>query len=115
MLVAGQLSAGHGKALLSAPESQRVALARRAIEESLNVRQLEHLAGASGSAPPARTAAPARLRELSPEENDFESRLRERFGTHVAIVRSGAGGRIELRFANDGELVRIGELLLEEN
>ncbi len=115
MLVAGQLSAGHGKALLSAPESQRVALARRAIEESLNVRQLEHLAGASGSAPPARTAAPARLRGLSPEENDFESRLRERFGTHVAIVRSGTGGRIELRFANDGELVRIGELLLEEN
>jgi ParB family transcriptional regulator, chromosome partitioning protein len=115
MLVAGQLSAGHGKALLSAPESQRVALARRAIDESLNVRQLEQLAGTSGSAAPPRTAAPPRARELSPEENDFESRLRERFGTHVAIVRSGAGGRIELRFANDGELVRIGELLLEEN
>ena len=115
MLVAGRLSAGHGKALLSAPESQRMGLARRAIDESLNVRQLEQLAGTSGSAAPARTAAPVRSRELSPEENDFESRLRERFGTHVAIVRSGAGGRIELRFANDGELVRIGELLLEEN
>jgi ParB family chromosome partitioning protein len=115
MLVAGQLSAGHGKALLSAPESQRMALARRAIDESLNVRQLEQLAGTSGSAAPARAAAAVRSRELSPEENDFESRLRERFGTHVAIVRSGAGGRIELRFANDGELVRIGELLLEEN
>ncbi len=115
MLVAGQLSAGHGKALLSAPESQRIALARLAVEESLNVRQLEQLASSSGSAAPARTAAPARRRELSPEENDFEARLRERFGTHVAIVRSGAGGRIELRFANDGELVRIGELLLEEN
>jgi ParB family transcriptional regulator, chromosome partitioning protein len=115
MLVAGQLSAGHGKALLSAPEGQRVALARRAVEESLNVRQLEQIASASGSAVPSRTTAPARSRELSAEENDFESRLRERFGTHVAIVRSGAGGRIELRFANDGELVRIGELLLEEN
>lgn len=115
MLVAGQLSAGHGKALLSAPEGQRLALARRAVEESLNVRQLEQIASASGSAVPSRTTAPARPRELSAEENDFESRLRERFGTHVAIVRSGAGGRIELRFANDGELVRIGELLLEEN
>jgi ParB family chromosome partitioning protein len=115
MLVAGQLSAGHGKALLSAPESLRVALARRAIAESLNVRQLEQLAGSSVSGAPARATPPARQRELSPEENDFESRLRERFGTHVAIVRSGAGGRIELRFANDGELVRIGELLLEEN
>jgi ParB family transcriptional regulator, chromosome partitioning protein len=115
MLVAGTLSAGHGKALLSAPESRRVALARRAVDESLNVRQLEHLASTSDSAAPARTAAQDRRRELSPEENDFESRLRERFGTHVAIVRSGAGGRIELRFANDGELVRIGELLLEED
>ena len=116
MLVAGQLErrSREGTALRTGKRNAWRSR-RRAIEESLNVRQLEHLAGASGSAAPARTAAPARLRELSPEENDFESRLRERFGTHVAIVRSGAGGRIELRFANDGELVRIGELLLEEN
>jgi ParB family transcriptional regulator, chromosome partitioning protein len=113
LLVAGQLSAGHGKALLSAPESERVALAARAVDESLSVRQLEQLAGGAGDVAAPRTAAP-RSRELSAEENDFESRLRERFGTHVAIVRSGGGGRIELRFANDGELVRIGELLLEE-
>lgn len=112
MLVDGRLSAGHGKALLSAPESQRIALAQRAASEALNVRQLEQLASASGAAP--KTAAPPRPRQLSPEEDHFESRLRERFGTHVAIVRSGAGGRIELRFADDGELVRIGELLLED-
>jgi ParB family transcriptional regulator, chromosome partitioning protein len=113
MLVAGRLSAGHGKALLSAPESERLALAQRAVDDGLNVRQLEQLAAGSTS---TRALAPAaaRQRELSPEEDHFESRLRERFGTHVAIVRSGTGGRIELRFADDGELVRIGELLLEE-
>jgi ParB family chromosome partitioning protein len=112
MLADGRLSTGHAKALLSAPESQRVPLARRAVDEGLNVRQVERLAGtAAPSASPA--AAAPRARTLSAEETDFESRLREHFGTHVAIVRSGTGGRIELRFADDGELVRIGELLLE--
>ena len=47
-----------------------------------------------------------RARELSPDEAEFESRLRERFGTHVAIVRGGKGGKIELRFANEDELMR---------
>ncbi len=55
-----------------------------------------------------------KLRPLSPEEHDFESRLRERFGTHVALVRSGRGGRIEFRFTNDKELIRLGDLLLGE-
>jgi ParB family transcriptional regulator, chromosome partitioning protein len=114
MLVDGRLSAGHGKALLAAPESQRLALAQRAIHEGLNVRQLEQITSAAPNAE-TRTTAPARERRLSAEEDRFESRLRERFGTHVAIVRSGAGGRIELRFADDGELMRIGELLLEDD
>jgi ParB family chromosome partitioning protein len=111
MLVDGRLSAGHAKALLSAPEERRIPLAERAVVEGHSVRQLEQLAA---SPAPARPPAPTRARELSAEEHDFESRLRERFGTHVAIVRSGAGGRFELRFANESELVRIGELLLED-
>jgi ParB family chromosome partitioning protein len=114
MLAGGRLSVGHAKALLSAPESHRLPLAQRAVEEGLNVRQLEHLAGEAAGNVPARTSAPAKARTLSAEENDFEGRLRERFGTHVTIVRSGAGGRIELRFASDAELVRIGDLLLED-
>jgi len=119
MLADGRLTTGHAKALLAAPESERLALARRAVDEGLNVRQVERLAAAgTTSGAPAPSGAPAastaKPRTLSPEESDFESRLRERFGTQVAIVRSGAGGRIELRFADDGELVRIGELLLED-
>jgi ParB family chromosome partitioning protein len=113
MLVDGRLTAGHAKALLSAPESARLPLAQRVVTEGLSVRQVEQLAGAAAPAA-VRPAAPSRPHELSPEENDFESRLRERYATHVAIVRSGRGGRIELRFADDGELVRIGELLLED-
>jgi ParB family transcriptional regulator, chromosome partitioning protein len=113
MLVDARLTAGHAKALLSAPDAARMALAQHAVDEGLSVRQLEQLA-ATAAAPAAGPRAAAHPRELSPEESDFESRLRERFGTHVAIVHSGRGGRIELRFASNDELVRIGELLLED-
>jgi ParB family transcriptional regulator, chromosome partitioning protein len=107
MLVEGRLSAGHARALLAVPEEQRVSLAQRAANEGLTVRALERLA-ASCAAPKSATAA----RELSADERNFESRLRERFGTRVALVRQNRGGRIEFRFVNDDELIRLGDLLL---
>jgi ParB family chromosome partitioning protein len=106
MLVEGRLSAGHARALLAAPEEHRVSLAQRAAKEGLTVRALERLA-ASGGAPKNATAA----RELSADDRNFEGRLRERFGTHVALVRQKRGGRIEFRFVNDDELMRLGDLL----
>lgn len=114
MLAAGELSAGHARALLSAPEEQRMQLAQRAAAQGLTVRSLERLAGAVY---PERSVVYAErsrrgLRDLSPDEHAFETRLRERFGTHVALVRYGRGGRIELRFQNDDELLRLGDLLL---
>lgn len=108
MLVDSRLSAGHARALLSAPEANRGELAQRAVDDGLTVRALERL---SGLVAPSRPKAPA-LRALSPEERDFETRLRERFGTHVAVVRYGRGGRIEFRFGDDGELMRLGDILL---
>jgi ParB family chromosome partitioning protein len=115
MLVDGRLSAGHGRALLAAPETRRVALAERAVAEGLPVRALERLTGAvkSPAAPPGVSPAPPR-RDLSPEEAEFESRLREHYGVRVALIRGSKGGRIEFRFGNDGELVRLGDLLLDE-
>lgn len=107
MLVDGRLSAGHARALLAVPEAQRLSLAQRAVNEGLTVRALERLAAAQ-TAPKAPTTA----RELSADERNFESRLRERFGTRVALVRQNRGGRIEFRFTDDHELIRLGDLLL---
>ena len=112
MLADRRLSAGHARALLSAPPAARIALAERTVNEGLSVRTLERLTGAVAT-PQAEKAAP-KLRALSPDEHAFESRLRQRFGTHVSIVRSGRGGRIELRFGSDDELIRLGDLLLGE-
>ncbi len=108
MLVDGRLSAGHARALLSAPEAQRVVLAQRAANEALSVRALERLAASAAETPPKSPA----VRALSPDERDFEARLRERFGVPAALVRQGRGGRIELRFSGDEELQRLGDLLL---
>lgn len=110
MLVDARLSTGHARALLAAPERNREALAQRAVSEGLTVRALERLTAAA-----LRPKSIATFRALSPEERDFERRLRERFGAHVSIVRYGRGGRIELRFTSDGELMRLGDLLLGEN
>jgi ParB family chromosome partitioning protein len=110
LLVDGRLSAGHARTLLGAPESSRVSLAQRAVSEGLTVRALERLTAPS----PARSPSAPSARALSPEELDFEARLRARFGAHVAVVRSRRGGRIEFRFSTDGELMRLGDLLLSE-
>ena len=114
MLADGRLSAGHARTLLAAPPADRATLAERVVNEGLTVRALEQLTGAVTTTRAG--AATPKPRELSPEEHDFESRLRERFGAHVALVRSGArGGRIEFRFGNDDELIRLGDLLLGES
>ena len=107
MLVDGRLSAGHGRALLAAPASDRLKLAQRAATDGLSVRALEKLTGA------VKTQGTPRVRELTADEAEFESRLRERYGTHVALVRGGKGGKIEFRFATETELLRLSDLLLE--
>lgn len=108
MIAEGSLSAGHARALLAAPAERRSVLAQRAVLEGLSVRALERMATA---APPVTKPAKAAA-SLNPDERDFESRLRERFGTHAALVRTGRGGRIELRFHDETELLRLGDLLL---
>jgi ParB family chromosome partitioning protein len=108
MLVDGRLTAGHGRALLAASAHERIKLAERAANDGLSVRALEKLTGAVKT-----PAATGRVRELSPDEAEFEQRLRERFGTHVALVRGSRGGKIEFRFANENELLRLSDLLLE--
>jgi ParB family chromosome partitioning protein len=111
MLADGRLSGRHGRALLGLPEGVRLQLAQRAAIEGLTVRALEELAASAGATNRPKSAA-SKPRNLSPDEIDFESRLRERYAAHVALVRGGRGGRIEFRFDNDEELTRLGDLLL---
>ncbi|HEY9085562.1 MAG TPA: ParB/RepB/Spo0J family partition protein [Candidatus Tyrphobacter sp.] len=111
MIVDRRLSAGHARALLAAPEAERMTLAARAVAQELSVRALERLAS-EASAPPSMSAAPRPAHDRSPNDDDFESRLRERFGVRVTLVRTGRGGRVEFRFVDDLELMALGDRLL---
>lgn len=110
MLRARELSAAHAKALLSFPESERVAVAQRVAREGTSVRVLERWAQLR--------AAPRKAVAKATEDGnlaDVAQRLRYRLGTHVAFRRGRKGGRIEIRFTNDEDLIRIVDALLGES
>lgn len=100
-----KLSAGHARALLALPEDRREAVARRAADDGMTVRAIEALAH-----PPVRKPRAAPL--AGAEDKPLVDRLRYRLATHIGLSRKGRGGTIEIRFANDDELLRLADLLL---
>ena len=106
-----ELSAGHAKALLAFPERERLAFARRAAKEGMSVRTLERLAQRRNT--PRKTAAP---RNEDENLTAAAERLRYRLATRVQFVPagSGRGGRLEIRYTDDADLIRIVEILLGE-
>ena len=103
-LRSGALSVGHARALLALEAGVREAVAERVEREGLSVRQVERL-GERRDTPARRVSA------RSPDLEAAESRLRYRLGAPVAIVRSGKGGKIEIRYASAGDLIRLVEAL----
>jgi ParB family chromosome partitioning protein len=108
LIAEGSVSAGHAKALLGAPEDARLTLARRIATDGLSVRALEKIVARLQAPPAARPAA----RSISPDDRDFEDRLRRRLGARVALRRAHQGGAIEIRYADETDLMRIADLLL---
>ncbi len=111
MLVDRRITAGHARALLAIPAGKRLALARRVADEQLSVRAIEELVRET-TAPPVRRTERTES-ELNADERAFIDNLQRRFGTGARIVRAGKGGRIELRFTDEEELLRLSDLLLD--
>lgn len=110
-----QLQMGHARALLGLEEDEdRLALARRAVEEKMAVREVEKAVAnqraGRGKKKPAKEA------HSDPHIRDYEERLQHRFGTAVNIRRSENKGKgwIQVAFYNDGDLERILDLLNSE-
>ncbi|MEG0381042.1 MAG: ParB/RepB/Spo0J family partition protein [Kurthia sp.] len=108
----GQLSMGHGRALLGLKNKRRIPeIAKKVIKDQLNVRQLEKL---------IQLINEDVSRETEKEKKDVhvqatESQLREYFGTQVQIKKVKNKGKIEIEFYSDDDLHRILEILkLEE-
>jgi ParB family chromosome partitioning protein len=103
----GQISAGHARALvaLSATDDQE-RLAEEIIRRALSVRQTEKRV--------ARIAAGDRIvseRRRDPFTRDAEEKLSRHLQTRVRIARRRRGGRIEIAFGSEEELIGIFERL----
>jgi len=106
MLAAGQLTAGHARALLNA--SDPVGLAQAVVKKALNVRQTEKLATEQGGVK-ARRGAPANDRSgrKDPDLMALEEDLMLVLGLHVDIVTVGRGGSVTIHYGNLEQLENI--------
>lgn len=101
---------GHARALLAlADESAQRRVSREVIASGLSVRDTEALIRRET------TPAPPKAEPTRADANTraAEERLRIALGTRVHIVRKGQRGKIEIEFANEGELNRLYERLID--
>jgi ParB family chromosome partitioning protein len=114
-----QLSAGHARALLGTPDRAfQEALARRAVAEQLNVREVEEAVRArSGEAEPADEPAAGGDRKPAPDVAgrrlrppgllELEGLLSDRLDTRVKVSMGSKRGKVTIDFASLEDLERI--------
>ena len=106
----GALSAGHARAILSAPEQVREELARQVIGQGLSVRQTEQLAKKLAAKPKAKPKA-QEDGQIALYLADLEKRLSGNLGRKVHIVHGRKKGRIELEYYDEQDLEALLALL----
>jgi ParB family chromosome partitioning protein len=108
-LRAGEITAGHARALLTHPTPE-IAL-RQVIDRQLSVRQTEALAAAR-EPPGERTLADDLLRGRGPDAAALETALSEQLGLTVKVTFNGRRGTIQFQYNSldqlDGLLRRFG-------
>ena len=113
LLVTGELSEGHGRALLMAPEhDDRRRLARSAVAERWTVRETEVRArGAAGRAEPSRRSRPAPHPDQVEAAGRIGDTLARALGAEVDVVPRGEGYRVTLALGSYAEAVALAERL----
>jgi len=103
----GELSAGHGRALAglsSADDQER--MAEEIVRRALSVRQTEKRVGRLASGEKL-----IREKRRDPFTRGAEEKLSRRLQTRVRILRRRRGGRIEIAFGSEEELIGLYERL----
>lgn len=107
----GQLTEGHGRALLSVPDRlKQRKLAAKLAKKGLSVRQAEELAKKEGAAPRRSREMMAMPvgQELMDETTDA---LYSAFRLPVKVRWAAKGGRVEMEFENEEQLQRMIDVL----
>lgn len=108
MILSGDLSSGHGRALLAlSNEKEQLQLAEAVIKNGLSVRQVEALIRERQR---KKTTAPSK--GASDRFFTLESEIKEALGTKVKIREKNNKGTIQLSFYSRDELERLIEMLM---
>lgn len=98
-VIAGRLSAGHARALLTAKDPD--ALADQVVDQGLNVRQAEALARKSQDEPKPKSAkASGAQGAASPDIAALEQDLADALGIKVSLADRGGKGELTLSYAS---------------
>jgi ParB family transcriptional regulator, chromosome partitioning protein len=110
-IASGEISEGHGRAIIALSTQAQNAVLTVIIEKSLSVRQTEELArnykGEKSKDIPKKAAPP-------PEIEDIENRIQQTLSVPTKVTYSKGKGTITLRFFSDEELNQILDKLLDD-
>jgi ParB family chromosome partitioning protein len=111
LLVEGDLTAGHARALLGlTSRSEQEDLAHRIVSEDLTVRQVEQLVR-EGTSVPVGAKPSRRPAERSAAVLEVEERLSQQLNTRVSVSVGDKRGKVLIEFADFDDLQRIFDLL----
>ena len=114
LVSSGKLSAGHAKAILSAPEEKRVELAKMIVSGELSVREAEKLAAKIGKEEKETTK---KKKETFPKDKfyrEMQVAMTTELGRPFKITENEKGGTIELPFYTKEELADFCERILKK-
>ncbi len=117
-LIAGNLSMGHGRVLLSVPDIEDMkALRDEIIANNLSVRQAERLAKklkeTGASTPPSQISPRKKLQAAIPESycQTLTVELTRCLDTKTAIAQNGSRGKLEIEYYSLDDLERLISLI----
>ncbi len=109
-MMAGQLSAGHGRAIAALEDQDtQVTIARKAIDGGLSVREVEDLARRSKMTLEQRAVVTPAKKPAAPEFKEFEELLMRALGTKVRVRGTLDRGTIQIDYFNRQDLERLFE------
>lgn len=109
-VIAGELSMGHARALIGAPDPE--ALAAQVVAKGLSVRETEKLARDAKPGRPGRASAP--LAERHPDLIALETQLADALGLSVRIAHQPTGGTLTLGYSTLDQLDMLCQRLTGE-
>lgn len=105
LIETGQLSEGHGRALLAAGEQNAMLkLARTAVEKGWSVRETERAARFVSESAKNKGDKPS---GKGPNVRDLETRLAKSLGSKVSVADRNGKGNIQIHFTSYDELDRL--------